>query len=47
MVIGGITGGICGRAVNKKIEACTVDKLFIALMVVMILINLYNIIKFM
>ncbi len=31
MVIGGIAGGICGRAINKKIEAKTVDKLFIGL----------------
>lgn len=47
MAIGGIAGGICGRAVNKKIDARTVDRLFIALMVVMILINIYNVIKFM
>ena len=51
MVIGGIAGGICGRAINKKIEAKTVDKLFIGLMfiglmVVMIVINVYNIYKF-
>lgn len=45
MVIGGITGGICGRALNKKIEEKTVDQLFIGLMVVMILINIYNIFK--
>lgn len=46
MVIGGIAGGICGRTINKKIEAKTVDKLFIGLMVVMIVINVYNIYKF-
>ena len=46
MVIDGIAGGICGRAINKKIEAKTVDKLFIGLMVVMIVINVYNIYKF-
>jgi uncharacterized membrane protein YfcA len=46
MVAGGILGGICGRAINKKIEEKTVDKLFIALMYVMIVINLYNIFKF-
>ena len=44
MVAGGIAGGICGRAINKKIDEKTVDKLFIALMV---LINIYNIYKFM
>lgn len=43
MVICGITGGICGRAMNKKISTSTVDKLFIGLMVVIILINIYNI----
>lgn len=47
MVAGGIAGGICGRALNKNIEDKTVDKLFIGLMVVMILINAYNIWKFM
>lgn len=47
MVAGGIAGGICGRAINKKIDEKTVDKLFIGLMVVMIVINIYNIYKFM
>ena len=47
MVAGGIAGGICGRAINKKIDEKTVDKLFIALMVLMIVINIYNIFKFM
>ena len=44
MVAGGIAGG---RAINKKIDEKTVDKLFIALMVLMIVINIYNIYKFM
>ena len=47
MVAGGIAGGICGRAINKKINEKTVDKLFIALMLLMIVINIYNIYKFM
>lgn len=47
MVTGGILGGICGRYWNKRIKEKTVDQLFIALMVVMIVINLYNIYKFM
>lgn len=47
MVAGGILGGVCGRALNKKIEEKTVDRLFIALMVLIILINVYNIYKFM
>lgn len=46
MVVGGIAGGICGRSVNKKLENSSVDKLFIALMVLMILIDFYNICKF-
>lgn len=45
MVVGGISGGICGRALNKKIEEKTVDLLFIGLMVLMILINIYNIFR--
>lgn len=46
MAGGGIAGGICGRMINKKIEERTVDKLFIALMCLMIVINIYNIYKF-
>jgi uncharacterized membrane protein YfcA len=46
MVVGGICGGICGRAINQKIDEKTVERLFIALMVLMILINIYNIFKF-
>lgn len=46
MVVGGIAGGAFGRKVNKKIEDKTVDKLFIGLMALIILINIYNIIKF-
>ncbi len=46
MVFGGILGGMAGRTLNKKIQETTVDKLFIGLMVVMILINIYNIWKF-
>lgn len=47
MVVGGIAGGICGRSINKNLKESSVDKLFIALMVVMILINIYNIYRFM
>ena len=46
MVFGGILGGICGRSINKKIRETTVDRLFIGLMVVMILINIFNIYQF-
>lgn len=47
MVIGGILGGKCGRDLNKKIDEEMVNKLFIGLMAVMILINIYNIYQFM
>jgi len=46
MVAGGIAGGVCGRSLNKRIEEKTVDGLFIGLMLVMILINIYNLVKF-
>jgi uncharacterized membrane protein YfcA len=46
MVVGGICGGICGRLFNQKIEDATVDKLFISLMAVIILVNIYNFCKF-
>ena len=46
MVIGGIGGGVYGREFNRKLKETTVDKLFIGLMVVIILINIYNIYRF-
>lgn len=46
MVIGGVTGGMVGSKINKKISVKGVNKLFIAIMVVIILINIYNAIKF-
>ena len=46
MVVCGILGGVAGRAVNKCIDSERVDKLFIGLMVVIILINVYNIAKY-
>lgn len=42
MVAGGIGGGIVGRAVNKHLNNAAVDKLFIALMAVIIGISAYN-----
>ena len=42
----GICGGICGRSFNKKLESNVVDRLFIGLMAVMIVINIYNIYNF-
>lgn len=46
MVIGGILGGKCGRDLNNRITEQIVSKLFIGLMVVMIVINVYNIYQF-
>ena len=46
MIACDILGGICGRAINKKIDEKTVDKLFIALMIVIIFINIYNTVKY-
>lgn len=46
MVCGGLLGGMAGRKVNKKLDEKAVDKLFVGLMVLMILINIYNIYKF-
>lgn len=42
MVIGGIGGGIAGRMLNKRMDNRAVDKLFIALMVVIIGICINN-----
>ena len=47
MVACGILGGVAGRIVNKKIDAETVNKLFIGLMVIIMLICVYNIYQFM
>lgn len=46
MVICGVLGGLAGSRANKKIEERYVDRLFLGLMVVIILINIYNIIKY-
>lgn len=46
MVIGGILGGFYGRKINKKIDSHKVDILFIGLMAVIILINIYNMYRF-
>ena len=42
MVIGGLLGGTIGSRINKKIEDEKVDKLFMALMFIIICINIYN-----
>lgn len=42
MVAGGIGGGIVGRLLNRKMDNRAVDKLFIALMSVIIIICVFN-----
>ena len=46
MAAGGICGGICGRGLNRRVEAQTIDRLFLGLMGLIILINIYNIFRF-
>lgn len=46
MVCGGIAGGMLGRKVNKRLDEPAVDQLFIGLMILMIVINVFNIFKF-
>lgn len=46
MVCGGILGGMAGRAINKKIDGSVVNRLFVGLMGVIMLICVYNIYQF-
>ena len=46
MVAGGIGGGMVGRKINKKLDNKAVDKLFLCLMAVIILISCYNTVKY-
>jgi len=46
MVLCGIAGGLAGARINGKIKEAAVDKLFTILMVAIILINIYNIFKY-
>jgi uncharacterized membrane protein YfcA len=45
MVAGGIGGGIVGRKLNKRMDNRAVDKLFIALMCLIIAICVYNAVR--
>lgn len=42
MVAGGIGGGVIGRALNRRMDNRAVEKLFICLMAVIIVISVYN-----
>lgn len=46
MILGGIFGAIAGRKINKNIDKIMVEKLFIGIMLVVILINVYNVYQF-
>lgn len=46
MIACGISGGLAGSRINKKIENKTVDKLFMGLMGLIICINVYNIFRY-
>lgn len=47
MVFGGIFGGVAGRIINRRIDAKAVERLFVGLMCIIILLNVYNIYQFM
>ena len=46
MAAGGIAGGVVGKKISKKLSGDAVDKLFIALMVLIIVICIYNAYKY-
>lgn len=46
MICGGIGGGMAGRVVNKRMDNAAVDKLFMGLMVVIILISVFNTVRY-
>lgn len=46
MVCCGVSGGLAGTKINRKIDNKTVDKLFIGLIIIILLINIYNIFRY-
>lgn len=42
MVLGGVLGGFAGRALNRKMTAKQVDKLFLGMLILIIAISCYN-----
>ena len=46
MMVAAILGATCGRKLNKKLDNKQVDKLFQILMIIIILLSIYNAIKF-
>ncbi|MPQ44251.1 sulfite exporter TauE/SafE family protein [Clostridium tarantellae] len=45
MIVGGVVGGIVGSSVNKKISSENIVKLFDIILILMILVNIFNIVK--
>ena len=46
MILGAILGSECGRFVNNKVSSKTVDKLFVLLLISLIVLNIFNIVKY-
>jgi uncharacterized membrane protein YfcA len=46
MIAGGISGGFIGRSISKRISQKTVTRLFQTLMVFIVIVCLYNLVKF-
>lgn len=46
MVAGGIAGGMIGQKIQRRIESRTVERLYIAFILLTIGVNLYNVAKF-
>ena len=46
MICGGIAGAVIGRKINKTIRAEKINKMFIGLMSAIIIINIYNVFRF-
>ena len=46
MVVGGILGGMTGRIINGRMDNKAVDKLFMAIMVIIIGISIFNMVQY-
>lgn len=46
MIAGGLLGGVIGRAIHRRIQAQTVRRLYLVVLVAILLINVYNVVQF-
>ena len=46
MVFGGLAGGAAGRRLNKRLETAAVDRLFAAVMCLILAVCVYNLFRF-